>query len=138
MAVKIFQCKNKKLSGTDYHEVYLKAFAIYKKIKRKTKRRPYLRSTYFSKDKIFIDYFWDHLWQKNWRDRSRRMKFYPCAVELLEKSRYEPVSKQNPNKPTEILHRFAGMTKEKELFFVQVKEDKKNDQKFFLSVFPEE
>lgn len=50
----------------------------------------------------------------------------------------EPTSKQNPNKPAEILHRFAGLTKDKEIFFVQIKEDKKTDQRHLLSVFPEE
>ncbi|MBL7053228.1 MAG: hypothetical protein ISS02_01000 [Candidatus Portnoybacteria bacterium] len=36
-----------------------------------------------------------------------------------------PSSKENPNKKTEIFHRFAGITKDKELFYVQIKEEKR-------------
>lgn len=42
----------------------------------------------------------------------------------------------NPNKKTEALHRFAGLTKDKELFYVQIKEDLRTDRKYFMSVFP--
>lgn len=136
--MKVYQTKIKKLTGTDFKEIHSKALSIYKEIKSKTRRKPYVRSAYFNKEKVFLDYFWQHIWQKNWRDRTRRLKFYPCALDLIRNSRIEPISKQNPNKPIEILHRFGGITKDKELFFVQIKEDKKTDQKFFLSVFPEE
>ena len=37
---------------------------------------------------------------------------------------------------TEILHRFKGITPEGEEFFVQIKENKRNGQKYFISVFP--
>ena len=97
-----------------------------------------MRSAYFKKDKIFLDYFWQHLWQKNWRDRVRRLKYYPCALDMIRSSRVEPISKQNPNKPVEILHRFAGITKNKELFFIQIKEDRRTDQKSLISIFPAE
>lgn len=136
--MKVYQTKVKRLSGTDYREIHSRALNIYRQIKAKTKRRPYIRSAYFKKDKVFLDYFWQHLWQKNWRDRVRRLKYYPCALDLIKNSRVEPISKQNPNKPTEILHRFAGFTKNKELFFVQIKEDKKTDQKSLMSIFPPE
>lgn len=136
--MKAYQSKFKKLSGTDYGEIYSRALAIFKQIKSRTKRKPYIRSVYFNKEKIFLDYFWQHLQQKNWRDRDRRLKYYPCAIDLIRNSRLEPTSKQNPNKPKEILHRFAGLTKDKEVFYVQIKEDKKTDKKYFMSVFPPE
>lgn len=66
----------------------------------------------------------------------RRLKYFSAALELIQHSRFEPKSKENPNKPGEILHRFAGSTKGKELFFVQIKEDKQTGQKYFISVFP--
>ncbi len=44
-----YQTKAKKLPGTDYREVHSKVLAIFKQIKSKTKRRPYVRSTYFKK-----------------------------------------------------------------------------------------
>jgi len=134
--MKTYQSKLKKLSGTDYKEIYHRAFSVYKQIKSRSKRKPYVRSVYFNKEKVFLDYFWQHMWQKNWRDRDRRLKYYPCAIDLIRNSKVEPISKQNPNRPTEILHRFAGLTRDKELFFVQIKEDKKTSQKYFLSVFP--
>lgn len=137
--MKAYQTKTKKLSGTDFSEVYEKAFALYSQIKRKTKRRPYVRSAYFNKDKIFLELFWQHLFDKaNWRDRARRLKYFPSALELIQKTKFEPTSKENPNKPNEILHRFAGLTKDKELFYVQIKVEKRNNKKWLMSVFPED
>jgi len=59
-----------------------------------------------------------------------------CAIELLKESRIAPVSKSNPNKTGEVLHRFAGITAGGEEFYVQVKEYKRNGNKYFMSVFP--
>lgn len=135
--MRIYQAKSGKLTGTDFHEVYKKAFYQYEQIRKTTKRRAYLRSAYFKKEKIFLALFWQHLWDKNkWQDRMRRLQYYSAALELIQNSRCEPSSKENPNKHCEILHRFAGSTKEKELFFVQIKEDKQTGQKYFISVFP--
>jgi len=133
---KPYYTKVKRLSGTDYREIHSKVSAIFKQIKSKTKRRPYIRSAYFKKQKIFFDYFWQHLWQKSWKERVKRLKFFLCAIDLIKNSRQEPSSKQNPNKKSEILHRFIGITKNKELFIVQIKEDKKTNRKYFMSVFP--
>lgn len=135
--MKIYQTKKQKLSGTQYNEVYKQAFGFYKQIKAKTKRRSYVRSTYFNKEKVFLELFWQHLGQKlNFRDKVRRLKYFSCAIDLIQNSIYEPSSKENPNKKSELLHRFAGMTKDKELFFVQIKEDKKKGEKWLMSVFP--
>lgn len=132
-----YKTKARKLTGTNFHEVRKKAFELYLKIKKHTKRKVHIRSLYFKKDKIFLDIFWGHLFEKrNFADLMRRMKFYPCAIELIQKPTFEPTSKENPNKSSEILHRFAGATPEKELFFVQIKEDKKSGKKFLISVFP--
>lgn len=111
-----------------------KTFAVFDEIKKKTKRRPYVRSAYFKKEKIFFDYFREHLFQKNSHDRERRMKFFAAAVELIKKSKHNPILKTNPNKKGEIFYRFVGLTGEKHLFFVQIKEDKKR-RKYFMSCF---
>jgi len=95
-----------------------------------------VRSAYFGNNKIFLGLFWAHLDQKNWNDRFRRLKYFPCAIDLIKYSTFAPSSKQNPNKSTEILHRFNGLTNRNEPFVVQIKEDKSSDQKWFLSVFP--
>ena len=68
----------------------------------------------------------------------RRMKYFGCAIELIQKSRFKPISKKNPNKPSETLYRFYGVTADDELFCVQIKEDGKRNQKFLISIFPTE
>ncbi len=135
--MKAYQTKVKKLPGSEYDELYPRAFNIYKKIKSSSKRRPYVRSKYFKKDKIFLDYFWEHLHQKNSKDRVRRLKYYSCALDVIRNSKHDPESKQNPNRTSEILHRFKATT-DRDIFFVQIKEDKRSGQKFLLSIFPEE
>lgn len=133
----IYQCKSVKSSGTNYKEVYRGAFGLYREIKRKTKRRPYIRSAYFRKEKIFLGLYWQHLEDHfSQNDKTRRLKFFGCGLELIQKSKYEPTSKENPNKPSEILHRFIGITKNKETFKVQIKEDKRSGEKFLISIFP--
>ena len=124
------------ITGTSYSEVYKKSFEHYKKIRKKSKRRPYIRSLYFDKQKFFLQLFWHHLHEKhNYRDKIRRAKYFSCSIELIEKSRFDPVSKENVNKRSETLHRFAGITKDGQLFFVQIKENRKIGEKWFVSVF---
>jgi hypothetical protein len=132
-----YQTKAKKISGTRYGEVFHGAFSVFDEIKKKTKRRPYVRSAYFKKEKIFFDYFREHLFQKRPNERMNRLRFFKAAVELVKYSRNEPSSKINPNKPSEIVHRFAGTTAEKDKFYVQIKEDKKRKRKYFMSCFPQ-
>jgi len=136
--MQVYKTKIKRLTGSNVHEVRKVAFSIYEKIRKRTKRRPYIRSAYFNKEKIFISIFWEHLFTKeNWRDRVRRLKFFPAAIDLIQNTHFEPTSKENPNRAGEMLHRFAGMTKDDNLFYVQIKEDKRKGQKWLLSIFPE-
>ena len=51
---KAYKVKTKRLSGTHFPRLLKKALSSYKEIRRKTKRRPYVRSAYFKKDKIFL------------------------------------------------------------------------------------
>lgn len=136
MSIKIYRVKNKKLTGTDFKEVHKKAYNFYQQIKRKSKRRPYIRSTYFKKNKIFLGLFWQHLHEKHFKEQVRRMKFFPCGIELIKFSKFNPESKENVDKKSEILHRFMGATSENEIFFVQIKEDKRSGEKFLISIFP--
>lgn len=89
-----YRTKSKKISGTNYGRIMVNAFTVFDEIKKKTKRRPYIRSAYFKVEK----------------------------TELFEKR--------------EILYRFAGLTAEKDLFYVQIKEDKRKKRKYFMSCFP--
>ncbi len=137
--MKTYKTKTKRIPGTSYKEIRKGAFKIHQEIKRKSKRKPYIRSVYFKKDKIFLDLFWTHIFEKkNYWDQMRRMKFFACGIELIKKSNFEPTSKENPNKLSEILHRFAGTSADNELFFVQIKEDKRTGRKYLISIFPVE
>lgn len=131
-----YKTKAKKLSGTSYDELERSARKLHREVSARTKRNPYVRSKYFKNDKIFITLFWKHLNQKPRRDRKRRLRFYAAALDLLRHSTFEPASKENPNGKDEFVHRFAGITADNELFYVQVKEDKRSNNKYFISVFP--
>lgn len=129
--MKVYKTKSKKFSGTDFCEVHKKAFGLYADLKKKTRRRAYIRSAYFNKEKIFIDLFWNHLFEKkNWRDRVRRMKYFGCAVELIQNSRLEAQIKKDPNKSSESFYRFYGITIDNDLFCVQIKENRKKNKNF--------
>ena len=131
--------KARVIPGTKYSEVYKKSFGHYEKIRKRSKRRPYIRSAYFGKQKIFLQLFWRHLHEKqNHRDKTRRAKLFPCAIELLQKSKKEPKLRQYKERPNFLLLRFAGRTKGGQLFYVQVKHDKRSGEKWLMSVFPDD
>lgn len=131
-----YQTKVKRFQGTRYGEVREYASALMNQIEKRTKRRPYIRSAYFTKQKIFFDYFWPHLFQKNPRDRVRRLQYFGAALDLIRNSRNHPITEENRSKKGEAIHRFLGMTKGKEMFYVQIKEDKRSGRKYFMSCFP--
>ena len=87
-----YQSKTKIIAGSNYGEVMRNTFSVYDKIKKQTKRRPYVRSAYFKKEKIFLDYFREHLFQKSPKERIKRMRFFSATVEMIKYSRIEPVS----------------------------------------------
>jgi hypothetical protein len=134
--VERYQVKAAKLAGTSGTDVRKQAEVIMRVERARTKRQPYVRSAYFSKDKVFIQPFWQHAWDKSWRDRMRRLRFLPCALELIRHSHLTPGSRQSSDDPNVILHRFAGETLSGETFFVQVRQNKKTGRKDFMSVFP--
>lgn len=117
-----YQTKSNKLSGSDYKEVYRNAMAFYQPIIKATKRKPYIRSAYFrgggKKQKIFFDFFWQHLSQKSPKERVQRLKYFSATIDLLKNSRNKPAIQENPNKKSEMLYRFFGLTKTKDLFCV--------------------
>lgn len=135
--MKYYQTRENKIPGSNSKEIYKKSRLFYDIIEKRSKRRPYVRSVYFRKSKIFLGLFWQHIFEKsNYGDQMRRMRFLPCAIELIKNSHFDPISKENPNKKLEILHRFYSQTPAKECFIVQIKEDKKSGEKFLISVFP--
>ena len=78
--------------------------------------------------------FWDHIMQKHQKERTRRLKFYSAAIDLLRNSTFESDSiMEATNKIA--LHRFYGKTRGGEEFCVQVKHDLRAGRKDFMSVF---
>lgn len=134
--IKAYQARIKKFPGTNNREVYKKAFNFYSAIKKRSKRRAYIRSAYFNKNKIFLSLFWQHLLDKHHNERTRRPKYFPCAIELIRNSKFHPTSIENVDRKSEILHRFMGITPENEVFYVQIKENKNSGQKYLISIFP--
>lgn len=131
--IKHYECKSKLIPGSSYAAINKIARKIFNEIKSKTKRRPYIRSAFFKKEKIFLDNFWPHLKQKNLSDQKRRLRFFECAIELIQKSKNKPFIKNN-YKGNEIFYRFCGLSNGR-YFIVQIKEDGKRNQKFLMSIF---
>ncbi len=125
------------LPGSNYAEVYRRAKEVFAVVKGKTKRKPYIRSKHFDREKIFFDYFWVHLYQKPPRERMKRLKYVAAALEVLHQSQYPPKSIVHRHNQHEMLHRFAGVTPHGQKFFVQVKETISTGTKQFMSTFPE-
>jgi hypothetical protein len=132
-----YQTKARKIPGTDFREVRRIAFEIFKKIKKKSRRAPYVRSAYFKKDKVFLNVFWHHLFEKQWADRMRRLMYFEAAIELIINSRFPPTTKSHGDKPGDLLHRFTGTTRDGDIFYVQLKEKKISGRKDLISIFPE-
>jgi len=137
-----YQAKSNKLAGSNYKEVRESAMFVFHKIASKTKRKPYVRSAYFrenkKKQKIFFDYFWEHLFQKNPKERMKRLKYFQAALEVIAESRNHPIAEKNHYKKNETLYRFSGLTRDKSLFFVQIKKDEKTGKRYLMSCFPVE
>lgn len=123
--------------GTTWEDVYPPARKLYNRIKAQTKRQPYVKAAFFHKEKVFIELFWVHLNQKGVKERRKRLKYYAAGIELLRTTRIQPESKRNPNKYSEMLHRFGGVTPQGDTFYIQVKEDTKTKRKDLMSVFPD-
>lgn len=135
--MKAYRSKYSVLSGTSYQEIMAAARKEYHSVQKRTPRRvPYVRSKYFSKDKIFLNTFWEHLRQKHPSEQAKRLKYYRAALDLLRNTNqvFEPLFEHN--NPEMVLHRFAGQTKDGLYFYVQVKSNLRTGRKDFMSVFP--
>jgi len=135
--VNYYNTKSGILPGADYKRVYKNAWRVFSRIKKQTKRKPYIRSAYFDKEKVFFDYFWQHLMQKPPKERMRRLRFFKAAIELIHNIRTKPNTILIRSQKNIRLHRFTGQTKSGEIFFVQIKEHIVKKSKQFMSVFPE-
>jgi len=132
--IKPWKVKSKLIPDKTYKAVNKIARSIFHQIERKSKRTVYVRSRYFQKQKVFLTFFWDHMSSKNIHDKTRRLKYFECALEVIKDSYYEPEIKSNPNNKQETFYRFYGETLQG-VFAVQIKKDKHNRLEF-ISVFP--
>ncbi len=123
-------------NGQRYEDVEKQVKMLFANLKSMTKRKVHIKSKYFKRDKVFFDYFWQHLFQKSISQRRQRARLLPCAIELIENSTYTPEIKVNPNKKSETFFRFYGKTQSGQKFSVQIKEHQKRKNKQFMSVFP--
>ncbi|MCX6812014.1 MAG: hypothetical protein NTW79_00090 [Candidatus Berkelbacteria bacterium] len=135
--VEYYKTKISKIVGSDAREVRSGAEVIFRAIKSKTKRIPYVRSKYFKGEKVFLTIFWHHIFEKHERERTKRLKLFGCGIDLLKNSTFDPISRENFKSKSEILHRFYGVLKTGEKFVVQVKENKRSKRKDLISIFPE-
>lgn len=131
---KFFLVKSPPLYSTSYGRIKKQAFNFLKIINSKTKRRPYIKSKYFSNQKVFTNLFLNHLFKKNYADRKRRLKFLPCAIELIQETTFEPDIRKDFRARIKY-YRFYGRIKENKKFVVQIKETSRGS-KYFISVFP--
>ncbi len=132
----LFHCQQPSLRGTSKPELIRKARRIYHQYEKRTKRQPYVRSAYFAGSKVFLTSFWDHLKSKPQRDQSRRLKLYPCALELIQETRIAPVVVFQDSHVR--LYRFTGDSLDNQVFSVQIREERKTGRKYWTSVFPVE
>ncbi|MGI9028251.1 MAG: hypothetical protein ACR2FM_05445 [Candidatus Saccharimonadales bacterium] len=133
--MQVYKSKYSKIAGTSYQEVVSQARKEYNHIRKQTKRQPYVRSRYY-KDKVFIKLFWDHLYEKNRGDIERRLRYYDCAIDLLRNNVNQPISTASSDKANGISQRFIGKTTDGDIFYVQVKQNKRTGRKDFISLFP--
>jgi len=57
--------------------------------------------------------------------QDKKIEIYLCALDLIQNSRLDPETRDNPNNFKEVVHRFSGKTKDGQIFCVQIKKGKK-------------
>jgi hypothetical protein len=135
--MRVYKSKYAPIPGSSHAEVIRAARYEYHKIQKLTPRRQAnVKSRYFRKDKVFINQFWEHLKQKHPRDQLRRAKLFVCAVELIRNTTANPDTVYSHDNQGVELHRFYGQTQSGMYFGVQIRENKRNKRKDFMSVFP--
>ena len=64
------------------------------------------------------------------------MKYLPCALELIQKTKHDPITYIDQANPNSIKHQFNGLTSDGTSFVVIIKDDRRSGMKQFLSIFP--
>lgn len=135
--MKIYQSKYNQLPGSSLHKAYRAAHRYHNLVKsHHPRRRPYVRSRYFKKDKVFVTVYWSHAAQKNRKEQLRRIRLYKCALDLIRNTMFDPLTIIDPAKEEMLLHRFYGRTQDGLEFCVQIKQNQRSGRKDFVSAFP--
>jgi len=133
----VYKSKYGLLPGTSYEETMRVARKEFHKVqKRNPRRQPYVRSRYFSTDKVFINIFWNHLVQKRKGEQMKRAKLLASALDLIRNTSSPPETILKQGNLNEILHRFKGISSDGTYFYIQIRQNKKTGRKDFMSVFP--
>jgi hypothetical protein len=131
---KYYHSKQNRIPGSNYRDVLSAARQIYSLYTKRTKRNPYIRSKYFDKEKVFLNVFWTHIMQKRINERTRRLKLYAVALDLIENTLLKPSTKAAPNNSNVQFHRFYGKSGDGIVFYVQIKEELKSGNKYLMSI----
>ena len=129
--------KSSPFRSRTYEDAKKQVADLMAEIKGNSKRKIHVRSKYFKKKKVFFTNFWDHLFQKPIAQRKHRLRFFPCAVELIKSSQYSPTQRINSSKSSETLYRFHGITHSGQRFVLQIKKGS-NGNFQLMSVFPKD
>lgn len=132
--MKVYRSKYIKITGTSYEEIIRNARKQHQVIKKRTKRQPYIRSKYFNRDKIFVNLFWEHLMQKHRGEQQQRARFYLCAIDLLRNNTHDPRTIFTYGNLNIMLHRFIGISKDKEFLRTSKTKQKNWSQRFYICV----
>ena len=134
--MEIYQSQSKEIPGDSFKDVEKIAKTQFKLIKKKAKTIPFVRSVYFKKNKVFLNIFWSHLYEKREVERRRRLRYFECAIDLIKNSRNMPLIFADGSNNNETLYRFSGRSKSGNIFYVQIKENNKSHRKDLISIFP--
>ncbi|MDR1300331.1 MAG: hypothetical protein LBK50_01340 [Candidatus Nomurabacteria bacterium] len=131
-----FKIKTRPISGSNLKEVSKKMLREFHDIEQRTKRRPSVRCKAFENSKIFIGEYISHQNQKKRADRLRRLKFFPCAIDLIENTTEKPTEKVL--KSGEVLYRLYGIAGNGQKFIVQISKNQNTGNKRLMSSFPKD
>ncbi|MDR3125811.1 MAG: hypothetical protein LBU20_01955 [Candidatus Nomurabacteria bacterium] len=130
-----FKIKTRPIKGTNPAEITKKAMYEFHIVEKRSRRLPSVRCKALGGSRIFLGEYINHQGQKTPLDRRRRLRFLPCAIDLLENTNLKPTTKVNPN-TRETLYRLYGVAGNGEKFVVQVAENPKTGNKRLMSSFP--
>jgi hypothetical protein len=134
--MRYFKIKTRPITGTNLKEVTKKSMSIFHDIEKQTRRRPSVKCQVLGGNKVFIGEYLAHQNQKMRLDKLRRLKFFPCAIDLIENTTEKPTEKTL--RSGETLYRLYGIAGNGQRFVVQISKNPKTDNRRLMSSFPKD